>query len=139
MGDTASFWDHLDALRSTLLRMLAVALLMAVAVFCMKEWIFRLVLWPLHPDFPTYALLSGSPPSISLINTALTEQFMVHMKVSIMVGALAASPYLLYALFKFVSPALYDGELSGLCGLHHRTGGQLHADFSAHCALPRDI
>ena len=35
---------------------------------------------------------------------------MVHMKVSIMVGALAASPYLLYALFKFVSPALYDGE-----------------------------
>ena len=110
MGDTASFWDHLDALRSTLLRMLAVALLMAVAVFCLKEWIFRLVLWPLHPDFPTYALLSGSPPSLSLINTALTEQFMVHMKVSIMVGALAASPYLLYALFKFVSPALYDGE-----------------------------
>ncbi|MCR5820009.1 MAG: twin-arginine translocase subunit TatC [Bacteroidaceae bacterium] len=90
--------------------MLAVTVLMAVAVFFFKDWLFRLVLWPLHSDFPTYRLLSGNPPSLSLINTALTEQFMAHMKVSLVVGLLAASPYLIYSVFKFISPALYEGE-----------------------------
>ena len=111
-SDTASFWDHLEALRQTLLRMLAVAVVLAVAAFFFKEPLFDVVLWPLHNDFPTYRWLDAEPVELSLINTQLTEQFMIHMKVALMAGTLVASPYLLYALFSFVAPALYPNELS---------------------------
>lgn len=95
----------------TLLKMLAVAVVMAVAVFCFKDELFAVVLWPLHSDFPTYRWLGADSIELQLINTQLTEQFMIHMKVALMAGALVASPYLLYALFHFIAPALYDNEL----------------------------
>jgi len=47
---------------------------------------------------------------ISLINTGLTEQFLVHVKVAVFVGILCASPYIIYQLYKFISPALYARE-----------------------------
>ena len=95
----------------TLLKMLAVAVVMAVSVFCFKDELFAVVLWPLHSDFPTYQWLGADSIELQLINTQLTEQFMIHMKVALMAGALVASPYLLYALFHFIAPALYDNEL----------------------------
>ena len=105
-----TFWDHLDALRATLIRMIVAAVIMGIAAFCLKEWLFSLVLWPLHDDFPVYRLLKAEPFQLQLINTQLTEQFMIHMKVALMAGALVASPYLLYVLFHFISPALYENE-----------------------------
>lgn len=47
---------------------------------------------------------------MQLINTGLAEQFMVHTKVSLWAGMIGAFPYILYHLFRFVSPALYDDE-----------------------------
>ena len=35
---------------------------------------------------------------------------MVHMKTALCVGALCASPYILYQLYRFISPALYSNE-----------------------------
>jgi sec-independent protein translocase protein TatC len=35
---------------------------------------------------------------------------MIHMKVALMAGLLIASPYILYTLFRFISPALYENE-----------------------------
>lgn len=58
----------------------------------------------------TYRLLGFEPFTLHLINTGLTEQFMVHMKVAMLAGLLIASPYILYVLFRFISPALYDNE-----------------------------
>ena len=109
--EAASFWDHLEALRMTLLRMLAVSVVMGVGAFFLKDWLFTLVLWPLQADFPTYAWLGAEPVELHLVNTQLTEQFMIHLKVALMAGALAASPYLLYSLFSFIAPALYENEL----------------------------
>ena len=57
--------------------------------------------------------LGFEPPavfSVSLINTGLAEQFMVHMETALWMGVLCVSPYILYALFRFISPALYAGE-----------------------------
>ena len=48
--------------------------------------------------------------SIKLINTGLTEQFMVHMRTAMFTGLLVASPYIIYELFRFISPGLYDNE-----------------------------
>ena len=47
---------------------------------------------------------------VRLINTGLAEQFVIHMKAALCVGVLCASPYILYQLFRFVSPALYADE-----------------------------
>ena len=44
------------------------------------------------------------------MNTGLTEQFMTHMRVALYAGLLCALPYVLYELFRFVSPGLYAGE-----------------------------
>lgn len=121
-GATGTFWDHLDALRSCLLKAGAVVVLCGVVAFFFKEPLFRIVLAPKDAGFCTYRLLEwlgrkvgmeGMVPgdfSVRLINTALAEQFVIHLKVSVYVGLLCASPYVLYLLFRFVSPALYDNE-----------------------------
>ena len=83
---------------------------MGVGAFSMKDWLFRLVLWPRSSDFPTYRWLGAEPFRINLVNTELTEQFMIHMKVALVAGLLVASPYIIYVLFRFISPALYDNE-----------------------------
>ena len=47
---------------------------------------------------------------MQLINTGLAQQFIIHMKTALCAGVLCASPYILYQLFRFVSPALYANE-----------------------------
>ena len=47
---------------------------------------------------------------IPLISTELSAQFMTHITVSCILAALLASPYILFELFRFISPALYDRE-----------------------------
>ena len=47
---------------------------------------------------------------VSLINTGLAQQFMIHMKTAFCVGLIVASPYLLHQIFGFISPALYANE-----------------------------
>ncbi|MBP5570625.1 MAG: twin-arginine translocase subunit TatC [Prevotella sp.] len=109
-NEPATFWEHLDVLRGEIIRMLVAAVLMAVACFCLKEVLFEVVLAPSQSDFFIYRLLGTEPFDIHLINTGLTEQMMVHLKVALVAGILVASPYLLYLLFRFVSPALYENE-----------------------------
>ncbi len=111
MDDTQmTFWEHLDVLRGSIIRMVVAAAVLAVGAFCLKEPLFNIVLAPKDSNFITYRWLGGEPFSINLINTGLTEQFMIHLKVALMVGILVASPYILYLLFRFIAPALYENE-----------------------------
>ncbi|MCL1606999.1 MULTISPECIES: twin-arginine translocase subunit TatC [Mediterranea] len=115
-----TFWDHLDVLRGSLLRMAVVTVACAVVAFAFKDAVFAAILAPKHDDFILYRLLAGvnswladgSPSSfhVELINTGLAEQFKIHVKTSLYVGLMAASPYCLYELFRFVSPGLYPKE-----------------------------
>lgn len=115
-----TFWDHLDVLRGSLLRMAVVTVVCAVVAFAFKDAVFAAILAPKHDDFILYRLLAGvsgwladgSPSSfhVELINTGLAEQFKIHVKTSLYVGLMAASPYCLYELFRFVSPGLYPKE-----------------------------
>ncbi len=116
---TMTFWDHLDELRSVIIRVLVVTGLVAVVAFCLKDELFAIVLAPRSSDFITYRLMGVEPFSVHLMNTGLTEQFMIHMKTAMYAGVLVASPYIIYMLFRFVSPALYDNErryATLLCG-----------------------
>ena len=105
-----TFWEHLDVLRDSIIRMIVAAVVMGVVAFCLKEPLFDIVLAPKDSDFITYRWLGGEAFSINLINTGLAEQFLIHMKVALMVGVLVASPYILFLLFRFIAPALYENE-----------------------------
>ena len=57
-----------------------------------------------------YKLFGGGDFSIQLMNIGLTEQFMIHLKTAVAFGILMASPYIIYVLFDFIRPALYEQE-----------------------------
>lgn len=107
---TMTFWDHLDELRGMIIRVLMVAALGTVVAFGLKDELFAIVLAPRSSDFITYRLMGVESFSIHLMNTGLTEQFMIHVKTAFYAGILLVSPYIIYQLFRFVSPALYDNE-----------------------------
>ena len=109
-GSTMTFWDHLDELRAVIIRALVVTAVAAAVAFCLKDELFAVVLAPRTSDFITYRLMGVESFSISLMNTGLTEQFMIHLKTACYAGVLVASPYIIYLLFGFVAPALYDNE-----------------------------
>ena len=113
--ENLTFWDHVEELRHCLFRILIAALVASVVAFCFKDALFAVILAPKNADFVTYRLfekLSGDITqfSLSLINVNLAQQFIVHMKVALYVGLLVTSPYILYVLFGFIAPALYDSE-----------------------------
>ena len=118
-ANTQSFWEHLDVLRAAIIKIVAVAVVFGIVVFFFKEQLFGVVLVPKDDGFITYQLLNrmaawagGAMESFSvrLINTGLARQFIIHMKTALCAGVLCASPYILYQLFRFVSPTLYDNE-----------------------------
>jgi sec-independent protein translocase protein TatC len=109
-NEAATFWQHLDILRWVILRSLGVAVVFAVVAFCLKDWLFAVVLAPRTSEFITFRWLSVEPFNIHLMNTGLTEQFMTHMRVAMYAGLLCAAPYIIYELFRFVSPGLYQNE-----------------------------
>lgn len=115
-----TFWDHLDELRATLIRIGVVTVLFAVGAFMFKDEMFAVILAPRDAGFITYRWLGslggilsempGDTFSVDLINTQLAQQFIIHMKAAFCVGLLCASPYIIYQLFRFISPALYENE-----------------------------
>ncbi len=104
-----TFWDHLDVLRSVVVRILLVTVGCAVVAFMFKDPLFSVVLAPKSPDFITYRFLEeasasvgvpfDSSFSVQLINTGLAQQFLIHMKTALCAGFLCAFPYILYQLF----------------------------------------
>lgn len=114
-----SFWDHLDVLRGVLMRIILLTLLLSAVAFCFKDLLFDIVFAPKEADFITYRYLFGLSAvfggenvdfNVKLINTGLAQQFMTHMKTALCAGVLLASPYAIYLLFRFISPALYSNE-----------------------------
>lgn len=93
-----------------------------LVAFLFKDELFAIVLAPKNADFIIYRFFCriadlGCVPSlcpevfyVKMINTQLAAQFITHMSVSFYTGFLLASPYVIYQLFRFVSPALYENE-----------------------------
>ena len=118
--ETGDFWSHLDVLRGTIIRSLVAVTVLSVAAFAAKGPLFDALLAPSHPDFVIYRLfdrlsaLAGGyaePFALTLINTQLASQLMVHLQAAACVGLIVAAPYILYELFRFVAPGLYPAEL----------------------------
>lgn len=103
-----TFWDHLEELRRVLLRCTVVVAIFAILAFIFKDEVFFVVFAPKSSDF--LPALFGTSPTIQLINTELTRQFIVHMMTSLYVGVIVAAPYIIYELYRFISPGLYENE-----------------------------
>lgn len=118
----AGFWDHAEALRKVLLRAAGVvAGLMCIYLAVMPELFDKVILAPCHSDFPLYNILDrigghdGSGRSdINLINIQLASQFFVHMTSSMWLAVITAFPIVLYLLWGFVAPGLYEHEKKGV-------------------------
>lgn len=121
-GSFLTFGGHLEVLRRMMFRILGVAGVIAVVVFCFKDITWQMLLAPSEWDFVTYRVIEQlvrsvgfagfrfSEYHVELIATDLSSQFMTHVTTAIHLGLLGASPYILYELFRFVSPALYESE-----------------------------
>ena len=116
-----TFGGHLEVLRRMLFRIIAVAGILAIVVFCFKDITWHLLLAPSEWDFFTYRWIESVAATmgidfhfeqfkIDLIATDRSSQFMTHITTSLYLGLLGASPFIVFELFRFVSPALYDNE-----------------------------
>ena len=103
-----TFGGHLEVLRRMLFRIIAVAGAIAMIVFCFKETTWDLLLAPSEWDFFTYRWIESAFQFFGM--TDLSSQFMTHITTAVYLGALGSSPYILYELFRFISPALYENE-----------------------------
>jgi sec-independent protein translocase protein TatC len=124
-----SFLDHLEALRWHLLRAVTAVLIFTVVAFIAKDFVFGvLILGPSKVDFLTYRVLCelgnflGIPAlcinelPFTLQSRQMTGQFSMHMTASMVVGLIAAFPYLFYEVWKFISPGLYAQERNAARG-----------------------
>lgn len=104
-----TFWEHLEALRGTIIRSVLAVVAVSLVFMFIPSQLFKAVLWPTEPSFIFYNL-AGLDFSLSLINIELTAQFFVHLKLSFLCGALVAFPFIVYEIWRFIEPALYEGE-----------------------------
>ena len=116
-----TFGGHLEVFRRMFIRIIAVAGAIAMIIFCFKETTWDLLLAPSEWDFCTYRWIESVMQffgmdfhfeefHVNLIATDLSSQFMTHITTAVYLGVLGASPYILYEMFRFISPALYENE-----------------------------
>ncbi len=123
MAKEMSFWDHLEELRRMLFRMAAVLLALMVVVFMNRSLVFdTLIFGPRTSDFILYhwmcslgqwLQMPGFCPddfSISIININMAAQFFTHVSTSFWLALVLGFPYIIWELWRFVSPALYAHE-----------------------------
>ena len=114
-GQTMSFWDHLEVFRWTILRIVIVLVVMLVASFIAMPYIFDpVVLGPTRGDFFMYRLMGAGPFQADIININVASQFLTHFSFSFWVALLLVFPYLMFEIWRFVSPALYEQEKHGV-------------------------
>lgn len=111
-----TFWDHLEDLRMSIFRMIAVFAAVVVGLFFFKDFLFgEVILGPSKADFFLYRLL-GTDFSMELVNLEVAAQFMIHMKVTFLSALVLTFPYIIYEVWRFIAPALYDNERKAVRG-----------------------
>lgn len=130
-GGEMSFLDHLEALRWHLIRGVLAIFVGAFLAFIYSDFIFDgILLAPKNASFPTYRFfcwlsqillnddnLCMQDLVFSLINTNMSGQFTTHIMVAFFTGLVIAFPYLLWEIWRFIKPALYEKEKKYANGL----------------------
>ena len=103
------FWQHIEELRGVLIRSVVAFVICAVIVGCFATEFMEVLRWPLdhvakdYPDFDT-----------KLGTVSLMEVFNMIIQLCVFGGLMLASPFILYFIGQFVSPALTEKEVKAV-------------------------
>jgi sec-independent protein translocase protein TatC len=100
-GGGMSFLDHLDELRSRIIRCCIAIAVGAVAAFFFINRIVDFVLTPAR---------AALPQGTTLIYTRGAAPLALYINIGLMTGAVLASPFVMYQVWRFIAPALYATE-----------------------------
>ena len=123
-----SFMDHLEDLRWMLIRSTIAILIMAGVAYNFIDFIFdKIIFGAKDPNFVTYRFFCNvanfinpgtdadctTEFSFMIQNTEVGGQFSIFIWTCISAGFIMAFPYLLWEIWKFIQPALYQKERKG--------------------------
>lgn len=91
-----SFLDHLEELRRTIIQSAVVLGVLAIVCWFFSKWLMNFLI----ADLPVESLYFSSP----------IEAFMARMRISVVVGAMIAFPFILFKVWGFVAPGLFSPE-----------------------------
>jgi sec-independent protein translocase protein TatC len=119
-----SFLDHLEELRWLLVRSTSAVLIMAFVTYFISDYLFDVIIFgPTRPSFFTYTFFCdlshqlGFAESICITempfiiqNTEMEGQVNVFVWMCVLAGFILSFPYILWEVWKFIGPALYEKE-----------------------------
>ena len=97
------FFAHLKELRDRLLVCVIAVGIAFLITYAFKERIFEFLMQP---------FITVMPAGSSFIFTNVTEAFLPYFKIAIVTAVFLGSPMLLYEIWMFVAPGLYEKEKS---------------------------
>ena len=124
-----SFLDHLEELRWHIIRSVCAILIIGVVLFLVPNFVFDTVIFgPKNPDFLSYRVINWLldligfggdyiPVDFNLQITELGEEFLIHIKVSFILGFIVAFPYVFWEIWRFIRPGLYPKEQKAVRGI----------------------
>src|SRR5690349_1007791 len=123
-GGVMSITDHIEDLRWHIIRSLIAVIVCSIIAFFNIERIFdNIILGPAKPGFVSYRILcyvghiinvNGlclKESTLEFQNTELSGQFMMSFSIAFVTGFILAFPYVFYEIWKFIKPALKQGEI----------------------------
>ncbi len=119
-----SFLDHLEELRWHLIRSTLAVLIFGSTAFVFSKYIFdHIIFAPSRMDFPTYKFFCdiatyfgfesdfcAEALPFTIQSRTMAGQFSADIWTSIWAGFIVAFPYVLYEVWRFISPGLYEKE-----------------------------
>ena len=114
-GGEMGFLDHLEELRWRIFKALGVLVVMSAGCLLFADWVIdELLMAPTRPGFFMYELFKVEATELVLQNRTITGQFFAYIGTVLAVGFLLATPFILYQVWAFIEPGLYESEKAGL-------------------------
>jgi sec-independent protein translocase protein TatC len=105
-GKPMTFWEHLEELRSRLVRSLIAFFVATLVIWNYHEKLKDILAAPFVEAWKQ----QGLPGTIGLHSNAPASEFVAYFKLSMVGGVLASSPFIFYQLWGFIAPGLYAKE-----------------------------
>jgi sec-independent protein translocase protein TatC len=120
-----SFIDHLEELRSHIIRSVIAILVSAAFIFIYRNWIFdHIITGPINKDFISYKALCDfshwahlgdalcmPPVEVTMQSTTFGGQFLSSITMALVGGIIIAFPFIFWEFWRFIKPALKEKEL----------------------------
>ncbi|MBR2649340.1 MAG: twin-arginine translocase subunit TatC [Sediminibacterium sp.] len=120
-----SFIDHLEELRSHIIRSVIAILIGAAFIFIYRNWIFdNIITGPINKNFISYRALCDfsrwahlgdalcmPPVEVTMQSTTFGGQFLSSISMALIGGIIIAFPFIFWEFWRFVKPALKEKEL----------------------------